>query len=139
MFKKILLAVDGSQHSLKAADLAADMARFNQAELRIIVVHDPMPTYLGEPYFQQAVSASLKEADKILQQAVQRIGDIPTGVKTDVLEGPPAKAILEISKIRNSDLIVMGTRGLGRLSGILLGSQSQKVVAHANCPVLLVR
>jgi len=135
MFKNILLAVDGSQHSLKAAD----MARFNQAKLRIVVVYDQLPAYLGEPYFQKAVSARLKEAEKILHQAVQRIGDIPKGVKTGVLEGPPAEAILKISKTRKNDLIIMGTRGLGRLSGILLGSQSQKVVAHAHCPVLLVR
>ena len=76
---------------------------------------------------------------KILEQAIKRVEDIPKGVKTEVLEGPPAEAILEISKTRNNDLIVMGTRGLGRLSGLLLGSQSQKVIAHAQCPVLLVR
>ena len=139
MFKNILLAVDGSQHSLKAAILAADMARLNQAKLRIVVVFDSVPAYLGEPFFQHAVSARFKEANKILEQAIKRVEDIPKGVQTEVLEGPPAEAILEISKTRNNDLIVMGTRGLGRLSGLLLGSQSQKVVAHAQCPVLLVR
>jgi len=139
MFKNILLAVDGSQHSLKAADLAADMGRLNQAKLCIVVVFDPVPAYLGEPFFQQAVFAHIKEANTIMEQAITRVGDIPKGIKTEVLEGPPAEAILEISKTRKNDLIVMGTRGLGRLSAIFLGSQSQKVVAHAQCPVLLVR
>jgi len=139
MFKNILLAVDGSQHSLKAANFAADMARLNQAKLCIVVVFDSVPTHLGEPFFQHAVSVRLKEANTILEQAIKRVEDIPKGVITEVVEGPPAEAILEISKTRNNDLIVMGTRGLGRLSGLLLGSQSQKVVAHAQCPVLLVR
>lgn len=57
----------------------------------------------------------------------------------EVLEGPPAEAILNVANVREIDLIVMGTRGLGRLAGALLGSQSQKVVAHASCPVLLAR
>jgi len=56
-----------------------------------------------------------------------------------VLEGPPAEAILNVAETREIDLIVMGTRGLGRFTGMLLGSQSQKVVSHASCPVTLVR
>ncbi|MFH1635561.1 MAG: universal stress protein [Chloroflexota bacterium] len=67
------------------------------------------------------------------------MGDIPGELKTEVLEGPPAEAILNVADTRGNDLIVMGTRGRGRLSGLLLGSQSQKVVAHAHCPVLLIR
>jgi nucleotide-binding universal stress UspA family protein len=60
-------------------------------------------------------------------------------LKTEVLEGSAAEAILEVASTRKSDLIVMGSRGLGTLSGLLLGSQSQKVVQHANCPVLIVK
>jgi nucleotide-binding universal stress UspA family protein len=67
------------------------------------------------------------------------VGGIPGEIHTEILEGTPAEAILEVAKTRDVNLIVMGSRGLGRLAGALLGSQSQKVVQHATCPVLIVR
>ena len=58
---------------------------------------------------------------------------------TEILQGPPADAILRVAKTRDVDLIVMGARGLGSLGSLLLGSVSQKVMAHATCPVIIVR
>jgi len=55
------------------------------------------------------------------------------------LQGRPAEAILQAAIAEKADLIVMGTRGLGAVGSLFLGSQSQKVVAEAPCPVLLVR
>jgi nucleotide-binding universal stress UspA family protein len=140
MFKNILLAVDGSEHALHAAKNAADLARtMNSDILRIVVAFEPVPPYLGEPNLQTAISARMDEADTILRKTVDAVGEIPGEVHTEVLEGAPAEAILDVAKTRKSDLIVMGSRGLGRLKGALLGSQSQKVVQHAPCPVLIVR
>ena len=140
MFKHILLGVDGSEHALHAAKTAADLARSLQSEtLRIVVAYDSVPPYLGEPNMQTAISARMKEAEKILQKAVGVVGKIPGEIHTETLEGPPAEAILDVANTRKCDLIVMGSRGLGRLTGLLLGSQSQKVVQHAPCPVLIVR
>lgn len=139
MFKRILLAVDGSEHAQRAAKLAGELARQMGSDVRVVVAFDPVPGYLGEPMLQAALSQRMKEADKILQRALDEVGKVPGELKTEILEGPPAEAILEVERTRNNDLIVMGTRGRGRLGGLLLGSQSQKVVAHANCPVLLVR
>ena len=140
MFKKLLLAVDGSEHALHATKTAADLARSVNSEiLRIVIAYDPVPPYLGEPNMQAAISARMKEAETVLQKAIDSVGEIPGEVHTEILEGPPAEAILDVAKARKSDLIVMGSRGLGRLSGVLLGSQSQKVVQHAPCPVLIVR
>ena len=56
-----------------------------------------------------------------------------------MIEGSPAEAIIEVAKTRHSDVIVIGSRGLGRLAGLVLGSTSQKVVSYAPCPVLIVR
>ena len=140
MFNHILLGVDGSEHALHAAKKAAELARaVNTNILRIVVAYEPVPAYLGEPNMQSAISARMKEAETILSKAMQAVGEIPGEVHTEILEGPPAEAILDVAKTRESDLIVMGSRGLGRLSGALLGSQSQKVVQHAPCPVLIVR
>jgi nucleotide-binding universal stress UspA family protein len=70
---------------------------------------------------------------------VETEGEIPGEIHTDLIEGDAAETIIEVAKTRNSDLFVMGSRGLGRLAGLLLGSTSQKVLSHAPCPVLIVR
>lgn len=140
MFQEILLAVDGSDHALHAVEVAAELARsLKSKNLRIVVAYDPIPPYLGEPNLQQAIDARLKEAQKILEKAGEAVGEIPAEIHTELIEGSPAEAILEVAKTRKSDLIVMGSRGLGRLAGALLGSNSQKVVSHAPCPVLIAR
>ncbi|MEP0807537.1 MAG: universal stress protein [Chloroflexota bacterium] len=139
MFERILLAVDGSEHAVRAAKVAADLARCMKAELRVLVVYAPIPPYLGEPNLQQAINARLDEAQAILQRAVETVGEIPGEIHTELIEGDAAETIIEVAKTRNSDLIVMGSRGLGRLAGLLLGSTSQKVLSHAPCPVLIVR
>ena len=140
MFNHILLGVDGSEHSSHAAETAAELARSMKSNiLRIVVAYDPVPSYLGEPNMQTAISARMEEAEMILKKAMDAVGKIPGEIHTEILEGPPAEAILDVANTRASDLIVMGSRGLGRLSGALLGSQSQKVVQHAPCPVLIVR
>jgi len=139
MFKRILLAVDGSDHALRAAKVAADLARSMKSELRVVIAYEPIPWYLGEPNLQGAINARLKDAQNILQKAVAAAGDMPDEIHTELIEGDSAEAIIEVAKTRNSDVIVMGSRGLGRLAGLVLGSTSQKVVSHAPCPVLIVR
>jgi nucleotide-binding universal stress UspA family protein len=131
-----LLAFDGSVHAQKAALVAADLARQYRASLYLIHTYEPIPDYLGEPFLQQAISRRTEAADRVVAQAL--LGELPR-LEAEVLEGPPAEAILRVSEVRKVDLIVMGTRGLGQLKGLLLGSQSQKVLAHAPCPVLLAR
>lgn len=140
MFDKVLLAVDGSEHAMRAARMAAELARsMKSTELRIVVSYESIPPYLGEPNMQSAITARMKEAQSVLDQAVKEVGKIPGTVHTEVLEGPPADAIIDVANTRESDVIVMGSRGLGRLAGLLLGSTSQKVVSHAPCPVLIIR
>jgi len=94
---------------------------------------------LGEPNMQAAISARLKEAETVLQAALSKVGEVPAEVHTEILEGSPAEAIIEVARTRKSDVIVMGARGLGRIAAAVLGSNSQKVVSHAPCPVLIVR
>lgn len=139
MFKHILLGVDGSEHALRAAQLAGDLARNMSADLYVVVCYEPVPDYLGEPYLQRAMTERVLASQEVLKPALEIVGEIPAGMHTEVLEGAPAEAILAVAETRQIDLIVMGTRGRGKLAGLLLGSQSQKVVSHASCPVLLVR
>lgn len=140
MFERILLAVDGSDHAVRAAKVAAELAHcVKSTELRVVVAYEPIPPYLGEPNLQGAINARLKEAQDILRKTVELVGNSHIDVHTELIEGNSAEVIIEVAKTRRSNLIVMGSRGRGRLAGLLLGSNSQKVVSHAPCPVLIVR
>ena len=140
MFDRILLAVDGSDHALHAAHTAAGLARsVNAKELRIIVAYDPIPMYLGEPNMQIVITNRSGEAEEILKDAIKEVGDIPAEIHTEIIEGDTAASIIDVAKTHKSDVIVMGSRGLGSFAGLVLGSTSQKVVSHAPCPVLIVR
>jgi nucleotide-binding universal stress UspA family protein len=140
MFDKILLAVDGSDHALHAARIAAEMARgMKPKEFRIVVSYDSIPVYLGEPNMQFAIDNRKKDAEEILDKAIKEVGAIPCEIHTEMIEGDSATAIIDVAITRESNIIIMGSRGLGRLAGLVLGSTSQKVVAHAPCPVLIVR
>ncbi|RMF41832.1 MAG: universal stress protein [Anaerolineae bacterium] len=139
MFTNILLAVDGSEHARRAAKIAGDLARTLKAHIHVIAVFEPVPVFLGEPNRQSAISERLHSVETVLEEALDIVGDVPTGCDSDILEGPPAEAILRVAETRGIDLIVMGARGRGRLGTLLLGSQSQKVVNQATCPVLLIR
>jgi len=139
MFKNILLGVDGSEHALRAAKVAGELARKLGSDVWVVACFDPVPAYLGEPNLQQAMNLRLQQAEEILNPALEEIGKIPGALRKEILEGPPAEAILHVAQARKSDLIIMGTRGRGQLAGLLLGSQSQKVITHALCPVMLIR
>lgn len=140
MFEGILLAVDGSEHSLRAAKEAGDLARAMKSKvLRIVIAYDGIPPYLGEPNLQQAINARLKEANEILQKAQEAIGTIPGEIHTELIEGSPAEAIINVAKTRGSTVIVMGSRGMSSIAELVLGSTSHKVVSHASCPVLIIR
>jgi len=140
MFEKILLAVDGSENSLHAAKEAGDLARAMKSDIvRIVVAFDGIPPYLGEPNLQQAIDARMKEANVILQKAQNAVGKIPGEIHTELIEGSPAEAVINVAKTRGSTVIVMGSRGLSTIAELVLGSTSHKVVSHASCPVLIVR
>ena len=140
MFDTNLLAVDGSDHALHAARVAARLANaLNSKTLRAVVAYAHIPAYLGEPDLQDTINARRAESQQILQKAGEAMGSVSAEVYTDPIEGDAAESIIEVARTHESDVIVMGSRRQGRLAGMLWGSTSQKVVAHAPCPVLIVR
>lgn len=139
MFNNILLAVDGSEQATHAARVAGELTRSLNADLTIVTVFDPIPNYLGETNLQSFMADQKIRSEQVLHEALNEVGELPAKLITEILEGPVAEAVLKVAEVRSNDLIIMGTRGLSRFAGALLGSQSQKVVSNANCPVLLVK
>lgn len=139
MFKKILLAVDGSEDSKEASKVAGELARRNHAEVIVVHAFPPVPNYLGDPQQEEMIKDFTSAGREIAQEAADAVEGDDVEVVTEVLAGSPAETILEVAKTRQPDLIVMGSRGQGDLSSLLLGSVSHRVLAHAKPPVLVVK
>ena len=141
MFKNILVPVDGSDHALRALDVACDLAQKYGAALRLVHTYPPIFTdsTMGGADIEPLIARRTGAGEAVLARAREYVKDCALDITTELREAPDAEAILEEADAHHCDLIVMGTRGLGRLTGLLLGSVSQKVVQHAKCPVLLVR
>ncbi len=138
MFQKILVAVDRSPAAEKAVNYALDLAKLTQAQTLIVHAYPKIPDFLGEPNLSQAIARHLERAEDLVQPIVEKFEAEGVEAIPEILEGPPADAILRVASAREVDLIIMGARGLGSVASLLLGSVSQKVIAHADCPVLVV-
>ncbi len=139
MFQKILVAVDDSPAAQKAVNYAAQLAKLTNAQILIVHAYPKIPDYLGEPNLSQTIARYLEKAEELIEPVATQLQEAGLDVIPEILEGPPADAILRVADARNVDLIVMGARGLGSVASLLLGSVSQKVLAHATCPVMIVR
>lgn len=139
MFKSILVPYDGSPHSQRALETAITLAGHTESTMRLLYAYDRIPPYLGEPNFQDVVNRIVVAARGMVEGAADHARASGVPITADVLEGPAAEAILRAAEAEKFDLIIMGSRGLGRLQGLLLGSVSDRVLRHANVPVLIVR
>ncbi|MGC2374713.1 MAG: universal stress protein [Solirubrobacteraceae bacterium] len=129
----IVAGVDGSQCSLEALRWAARQAELTGAELHAVMAWSLPEIYSYTPRDFQA------DARKALEDAIeQSLGKQPrVPVTAQVVEGHPARALSDAS--RDAQLLVVGSRGHGAFTGMLLGSVSQHCVSHAQCPVVVVR
>jgi nucleotide-binding universal stress UspA family protein len=139
MFKQIVVAIDGSEHGWRALEYAKYMGECEGASLWLVHAFPHTSDLRGYEAFDRLISERTEAGQVVLDEAREQLGDTPLEVHEELLEGPAAEAILRVAEARNADLIVMGTRGLGSLRGLLLGSVSSKVVQHAHCAVMLAR
>ncbi len=139
MFRKILVAVDGSEHARNAAFVAARLARSLGAALTLLTVYRQPPGFEGEPYYSEALENAINDAQRLLDGvAAEIVADGGPTPDTSALGGEPVAEVREAAAAGGYDLIVVGTRGLGRLQSALLGSVSGQLAANSCCPVLVV-
>ena len=97
--KKILLPVDGSDHSMHAAQYATDLARIMQAEIVLLHSHKPFPVVLGEPYFQNAVKKIMKQSNALLEPYRVMLKEKEVSFTDRIMEGHADDVIVEVAKI----------------------------------------
>jgi nucleotide-binding universal stress UspA family protein len=146
MFKRILVAIDGSMTSFDALTKAIDLQQLTGAEIYLLCV------YKHHSLFEASLSIGRPEAmdipDKVLSQyakdvvehakklAAERGGK---DVRGFVKAGKPSKVIVELAENKGADLIVIGSRGThSDKDGTFLGSVSHRVASNAKCPVLVI-
>ena len=138
MFKNIILAVDGSEYSLRALEYARSLALNYKASLWLVHVFSHTSDLLGYQDFEKLYAKRKSAGQSILDEARAKLGDADFEVHAELVEGSDAEAILTLAEKHNADLIVMGTRGFGAVKGLLVGSVSRKVIHLAQCPVMVV-
>lgn len=142
VFEHILIATDFSSHSEAAQALGTRLAKDCGARVHLVHAFD-LPL-LGISPFQVTVpdptiAAWYKKATEQLEAAAAKVRAEGVEVEPCLLEVPAAAAIVAEAKAQGCDLIVMGTRGRGGLPHVLLGSQAERTLRDAPCPVLTVK
>ena len=163
LFKRILVPLDGSEHSQRALTIAAEIAKKFKSRITLIHVYSVVPptipesatptppaesilkSILSPEELVKMIDAARKTGDQILTAAKKKLvsEDVSTNtVNIDTLLNEGNNAVEEITRISregNFDLIVMGSRGMGKLKELVMGSVSDGVIKHASCPVLVVK
>jgi len=140
---RVVLAIDGSAASNAARDLVASLSWPEATVIRVVAVVEPMSALLvgivpyDQPHFEEReISASLESR---LADAASLLSGPGRVIETRLLRGRPASLIVEEATDVRAGLVVVGSRGLGPIRSMLLGSVSAEVVDHSPCPVLVAR
>lgn len=146
MFHSILVPVDGSEHAKKALSVACQLARQESAALHLLHIPEELAheTTLVWGIGAIAIEASREEREAAGKQVVDRAAEAArelgaTNLETVIGQGDPARTIISEARRRGVDAIVMGSRGLSDLKGLVVGSVSHKVSHAADCTVITVR
>jgi nucleotide-binding universal stress UspA family protein len=138
--KPVVVAVDGSEESLLAAEWAAMEARRHGLPLRIVSAPALVPPVHGYQVSAAAMASLVRGMSaRALETAVARVEEVAQGLKitTDLLSGPPASAVAGSGS--DAALLVVGARGAGGFAAMILGSVSRYAAIRAACPVIVVR
>ncbi len=140
LFKKILIATDGSKRTQNAVQTGLEVASLHKSKVYAVYVVDTV-TFTSVPMdvTWENMYQLLKEEGEVAVGRVKEAAGPGVDVETHVLEGNPALEITRFAKDHGVDLIVVGTLGKSGIDRILLGSVAEKVVRIAPCPVLVIK
>jgi len=143
--KKILVPIDGSDTSLKAAKYAIKAAKCEKAQIiciHVIAISENTSEFEDKPQtYYDELRKSTRPWFEVIKEAGKKMGVSDDNITTDILTNFSSipEAIVRYASDKNADLIVMGTKGRTGLKRLLMGSVAESVVRHAHSPVLVVR
>ena len=141
--KRILVPIDGSNCSVRAAKYAIEVATLQKAQIFCIHMIASLPYGYGvagcaiDEYFEDAEKQAQSWFNSIIEMAKKKINDVKADIFTDVKS--ITGAVIDYASSKSIDLVIIGTKGRTGLKRLLLGSVAHGIVQHAHCPVLLVR
>lgn len=149
MYKTLLVPIDGSAHAEKALAVAAELARSGGGTLHLLSVAEAAPDNLGilvggstkpisEAEREQLAEEVRKAGEKRIDKAQSAVDLAGLEVKALVRQGKPGERIIEAAEELKADAIVMGSRGMSDLKGMVVGSVSHRVSHTAGCSVITV-
>jgi nucleotide-binding universal stress UspA family protein len=139
LMKRILIATDGSDGANIALDEGFALAAETGTEALVVYVRARPASFLGAPYYQDVLAEEARHARAVITNAKHHASRFDVEVDYEVLEGDPVDAILVLGRSRDVDLIVVGSRGLGTVRSLVLGSVSNALLHQADRPVLVAR
>jgi nucleotide-binding universal stress UspA family protein len=136
-FDRIVVGVDGSDCSIEALRWAVEEGHLRDATVEVL--HVWHPPYVGLPGVSPPYPENEFEtyANSVLDHTIAAAGEADAALERRIAKGHAANELIEAS--RRADLVVVGCRGHGGVAGTLLGSVSQRVTAHAECPIVVIR
>lgn len=140
MFKKILLAYDGSQGADRALTAGIELAKIHGAELWALAVEEKLPRFSGTiDEVQEEKQFANEQYGRLLEAAEAQAREAGIDLKTLMQPGHPAQTIVAVAKEGAFDLLLVGHTGLSGVWAAFLGTTAEKVSRHAPCSVLIVR
>jgi nucleotide-binding universal stress UspA family protein len=136
--RHIVVAVDGSPGSRAAVAEAIDIARSTGASLTFLAVRRPIHL-LGKPHYQHKLTRQLARLRPPLDEALALAEEAGVKADAEIQEGDVVEEILRVAVYRDSELIVVGSRGLGPVAGAVLGSVSKALVEISPVPVVVAK
>ena len=133
----IVIATDGSEGAERAVAAGGKLARRLGARAVLVYVR-PSLGPLGEPYYQEKLSEQMAYAREALDRAHALLSEQAVEAEEEILEGNPPDGVVDLARARDAALIVVGSRGLGAVTGALLGSVSSAILHRADRPVLVI-
>ncbi len=136
---KILNPVDGSEHAIHACHYAIELAKVFNARIILLHCHRSFPIELREDHFQEAINTIRDDSEKLVKPYNQMLEENRVDYEIRLLDGRAGDVIPEVARIEKIDVIVMGSRGVTDLEGLILGSVAHRVLHKSNCPVFITK
>ena len=136
--KTVLVAVDGSEYSSLVIDKAIEYCRMTGGRVLLVYCHRRFSHTIAQPADEE-ISLIKKQSQDLIDPYLKRLQQENIPVEDRLMEEPAGHAITEIARIEKCDIIIMGSRGLSNLAGLIVGSVTSRVLQTAPCSVLVVR